>query len=118
VRSSEGQTSACLLIVQLADQTARDLSRPLWSRFFLSLDGRENLARARIPLSHEATDSASRRRARPPSRARTTPHTRSRTRFRLDVHATLAPALRLARDTPGGACISPDGRTHPRRDAK
>ena len=54
---------------------------------------------------HETTDSTSRRRARPPSLARTTPDTRSRTRFRLDVHATLAPALRLARDTPGGACI-------------
>ena len=114
MRSSEGQTSACLLIVQLADQ--RSVTSTVVALLFIS--GRENLARARIPLSHEATDSASRRRARPPSRARTTPHTRSRTRFRLDVHATLAPALRLARDTPGGACISPDGRTHPRRDAK
>ena len=111
MRSSEGQTSACLLIVQLADQ--RSVTSTVVALLFIS-DGRENLARARIPLSHEATDSASRRRARPPSRARTTPHTRSRTRFRLDVHATLAPALRLARDTPGGACISP----HPRRGAK
>jgi hypothetical protein len=43
VRSSEGQTSACLLIVQLADQ--RDLCGPLWSRFFLQVnsysDGRK-----------------------------------------------------------------------------
>ena len=48
--------------------------------------------------------------ARPPSRARTTPNTTpSRTSFRLDVHARLAPALRLARDTPGGACTRRTG---------
>jgi len=39
VRSSEGQTSACLLIVQLADQ--RDLCAPLWSSFFFISDGRK-----------------------------------------------------------------------------
>ena len=69
----------------------KNFARPPFSRLHsLALASFSNTA------FHEATDSTSRRRARPPSRARTTPDTRSRTRFRLDVHATLAPALRLA----------------------
>ena len=49
----------------------------------------------------------------PPSRARERHRTRAHSRVKLDVHATLAPALRLGARYAGRSLHSPDGRTHP-----